>query len=57
MKIERLRIFAGVNNLVTLTKYIGFDPAASSGAPVGGGFDAGFYPAARIYNFGINLNF
>jgi TonB-linked SusC/RagA family outer membrane protein len=54
--IEQVRFFIAVNNLVTLTKYKGFDPASSSGAPIGGGFDAGFYPAARVYTLGFNLN-
>ncbi len=57
IKIGTLRLYASVNNLVTLTNYTGYDPAASSGAPIGGGFDAGFYPAARTYTFGLNLNF
>lgn len=56
-KISDVHFFVGVNNLVTLTKYLGFDPAASSGAPIGSGFDNGFYPAARTYTFGLNLNF
>lgn len=56
-KISELRFFAGINNLFTLSKYTGYDPAASSGDPIGGGFDSGFYPAARVYSFGLNLNF
>jgi TonB-dependent starch-binding outer membrane protein SusC len=54
--IKELRFYVAVNNLFTFTKYKGFDPAASSGAPVGSGFDDGFYPAARTYIFGFNLN-
>ena len=57
VRIDEVRFFTGVNNLLTLSNYTGFDPAASSGAPVGGGIDAGFYPAARVYTFGLNLNF
>ncbi len=56
-RISELRVFVGVQNLLTLSKYMGYDPAASSGNPIGGGFDAGFYPAARIYTLGLNLNF
>jgi TonB-linked SusC/RagA family outer membrane protein len=56
-KIQKLRIYIGVNNLVTLTRYLGFDPAASSGQPIGSGFDSGFYPAAKIYSMGLNINF
>lgn len=56
-KIQKARIFAGVNNLITLTNYTGYDPAASTGEPIGSGIDYGFYPAARIYTFGLNLTF
>ncbi len=55
-KIRELRFFVAVNNLFTLTNYMGFDPAASTGAPIGGGIDHGFYPAARTYWFGLSLN-
>jgi len=56
VKIKQVRFFVAVNNLFTLTKYTGFDPAASSGSPIGGGFDSGFYPASRTYWFGFNIN-
>ena len=55
--INELRLFTSVSNLYTFTKYLGYDPAASTGAPIGSGFDSGFYPAARTYTFGLNLNF
>jgi len=54
--IEEVRFFIAVNNLFTITNYMGFDPAASSGSPIGSGFDSGFYPAARTYTFGFNIN-
>ena len=57
VRIEKLRFYTSVSNLYTFTNYTGYDPAASSGAPIGGGFDSGFYPAARTYTFGLNLNF
>lgn len=56
-KVGSLRIFTSVSNLFTLTNYTGYDPAASSGAPIGSGFDSGFYPAAKTWTFGLNLNF
>jgi hypothetical protein len=40
--ITKIRLYAGVNNLYTFTKYKGFDPGASNGAPIGGGIDYGF---------------
>lgn len=55
-KVKELRFYVAVDNLFTITKYQGFDPAASSGQPIGAGFDSGFYPAARTFWFGLTLN-
>lgn len=54
-KISKLRVYVSANNLFTLTEYKGFDPTASSGAPLGGGIDQGFYPSAKTFLLGINL--
>jgi TonB-linked SusC/RagA family outer membrane protein len=56
-KINKLRLYVSASNLVTLTKYRGFDPTASSGAPIGGGIDNGFYPNPQTFLFGVNLKF
>ncbi len=56
-KIKNLRLYISGNNLFTLTKYRGYDPTASTGAPVGGGVDQGFYPNAKTYLLGVNLKF
>ncbi|KLT68222.1 SusC/RagA family TonB-linked outer membrane protein [Flavobacterium sp. ABG] len=64
--ITKLRLYAGVNNLYTFTKYKGFDPGASFGpqnrdgvsqSPIGAGIDYGFYPVPRTYLLGLNINF
>jgi len=55
--ISKLRLYAGINNLYTFTKYKGYDPGASNGAPIGGGIDDGFYPIPRTYLVGLNINF
>lgn len=55
--VTKLRLYVGVNNLYTFTKYMGYDPGASSGAPIGSGIDYGFYPVPRTYMFGANINF
>ncbi|WP_130285311.1 SusC/RagA family TonB-linked outer membrane protein [Aquimarina brevivitae] len=57
MGIDKLRIYFSVNNLYTFTEYSGYDPSASSGAPIGGGIDQGFYPVPRTYLAGVNLKF
>lgn len=54
-KISKLRLYVTANNLFTLTKYRGYDPTASSGDPIGGGIDQGFYPNPKTFLFGLNL--
>jgi TonB-linked SusC/RagA family outer membrane protein len=56
-RIERVRVYAGVNNLYTFTKYRGFDPGSTSGGSITAGNDIGTYPIARTFLFGVNLNF
>ena len=55
--MSKLRFYLSANNLLTLTKYRGYDPSATSGSPVGAGIDYGFYPVPRTYLLGINLKF
>lgn len=57
IQLDQFRVFVTAENLVTLTKYKGFDPAASSGAPIGSGIDNGFYPIPTTITAGINLKF
>jgi TonB-linked SusC/RagA family outer membrane protein len=57
LDVESLRLYMSVNNAFTFTKYFGFDPTTSSGAPIGGGFDQGFYPNPRTYSLGLNIKF
>ena len=55
--VSNLRLFLSANNLHTFTDYSGYDPSASSGDPIGGGIDRGFYPVATTYILGLNLTF
>ena len=55
--LKNLRFYASVSNAFTLTKYRGYDPTTSNGAPIGGGIDNGFYPNPRTYLFGTNIKF
>ncbi len=55
--ITKLRFYLSGNNIYTFTDYLGYDPAASNGAPIGGGIDQGFYPVPRTYLLGVNLKF
>jgi hypothetical protein len=57
MGLSRLRFYVSVQNLFTLTEYQGYDPTTTSGAPIGGGIDNGFYPNPRTFLLGMNLKF
>ena len=57
MGADKLRIYVSGSNLFTFTRYRGFDPSASSGAPIGSGIDFGFYPVPRTYLLGLNFKF
>ncbi|HOZ74378.1 MAG TPA: TonB-dependent receptor [Flavobacterium sp.] len=57
VNISKARIYAGVNNPYTFTKYRGYDPAGGSTSAIGLGIDYGYYPVARTYLLGVNLNF
>ncbi|NNK74296.1 MAG: SusC/RagA family TonB-linked outer membrane protein, partial [Flavobacteriaceae bacterium] len=55
--LDKFRIYISGNNLITLTEYRGYDPTTSTGQPIGGGIDYGFYPNPRTYTLGINVKF
>ncbi len=55
--ISRLRVYGMVDNLVTWTKYWGFDPEISSGSGNAQGIDRGVYPQPRTWTVGVNLAF
>ena len=48
--IKKLQIYGSAQNLLTLTNYKGMDPE------VGNGVDFGFYPQARTFLIGINID-
>ena len=54
--ISSLRVFVSAENLITLTKYHGYDPEISSGG-TSLGIDRGVYPQARTLSFGVNVGF
>lgn len=56
--ISKLRLYATGSNLLTWTKYTGFDPEVSTmGNSLTPGVDFGAYPKSRSFVFGINLAF
>lgn len=53
--MTRARIYLMAENLVTFTKYTGYDPEIGGGNTIG--IDRGYYPQARSYMMGVNLEF
>jgi len=52
--LKKTRVYISAHNLVTLTKYKGFDPEIGGGSY---GVDRGVYPQARSFMVGLNLSF
>ena len=56
--LSKLRLYATGNNLLTWTKYTGFDPEVSTMSDaMTPGVDFGAYPRSRSFVFGINVAF
>lgn len=57
--INKLKVFVSATNLITLTKYSGFDPEVSSfnGNDAQMGVDLSTYPTAITTSLGINITF
>ena len=51
---NKLRFYLSAENLLTLTKYTGYDPEIGGGVF---GIDKGFYPQARSFMLGVQLQF
>jgi TonB-linked SusC/RagA family outer membrane protein len=49
---KQVRVYVSAQNLLTLTKYTGFDPEVGSR-----GVDLGIYPQPRVFLAGLNLGF
>jgi TonB-linked SusC/RagA family outer membrane protein len=58
IKIQSLRLYGGIQNAFTSTKYLGFNPEVSGYEnALTGGVDYGSYPLARTYTIGLNIGF
>jgi TonB-dependent starch-binding outer membrane protein SusC len=55
--VSNLRIYLTAQNLLTITKYPGFDPEINSGSNLAQGIDNGQYPQSKLYMFGLQINF
>lgn len=57
LSIKELRFFVSADNLLTFTKFNGFDPEVASGDYNTIGIDRGVYPQARTISVGANISF
>ena len=59
VKIENLRVQMNIQNLLTFTKYTGYDPeiGVSTASMNVMGLDNGRYPSPTVYSLGVNLTF
>lgn len=68
LQVEKIRLYVSANNLLTITKYKGFDPEIginstgysdvfSTNRDLQIGIDRGVYPQSRMILFGLNVIF
>jgi hypothetical protein len=63
LKMETARVYAGVENVFTITGYKGGEPEIGGGNDGGQGnllrtgYDGGRYPFPRTYTFGLTFGF
>ncbi|MDR2963554.1 MAG: SusC/RagA family TonB-linked outer membrane protein [Bacteroidales bacterium] len=60
--IQKFRVYVQAQNLLTFTKYSGFDPEIGSNEDTNWegpefGIDRGVYPQARTFVYGVNITF
>lgn len=57
LKMSKLRVFASMNNLFTISKYQGLDPGVGGNVDTQFGVDVGNYPVTRGWVIGLNIGF
>lgn len=59
LKLKTFRVYTSAQNVLTFTKYQGFDPEVSAfgSSALQPGFDYSVYPRARVITFGANISF
>ena len=58
LDLSALKVFAGAENLLTITNYTGYDPEVGIGYnnnPLDRGIDRARYPSPRVFYFGFNI--
>ena len=57
IKMQRIRFYAQMSNVFTITGYEGLDPEVYQGSDRSRGIDYGSYGMPRQYLFGVNIDF
>ncbi|HEX7757425.1 MAG TPA: TonB-dependent receptor [Niabella sp.] len=57
IKVSNVKLYASGENLITWTRYTGYDPDVSSFSGLRIGIDGGSYPQSRTFIFGLNVEF
>jgi hypothetical protein len=57
LTLSRIRLYAQMSNVFTITGYEGLDPEVRTGSDRGKGIDYGAYGVPRQYLFGVNIEF
>ena len=55
LSLRSVKVYASGENLLTWTKYTGYDPDVSSYSGLRIGIDGGSYPQSRTFIFGLNV--
>ena len=57
--VENIRLYANLQNILTLSKYKGYDPEIGSMQQNAllTGIDNGRYPSPQVYTIGLNITF
>jgi hypothetical protein len=58
--VNNFRIYVSAQNILTFTKYTGYDPEVGNRVPtstLNNGIDYAVYPQPKSYQVGINVNF
>ncbi|MDE6716467.1 MAG: TonB-dependent receptor, partial [Muribaculaceae bacterium] len=53
--VQNFRVYVMAENLLTATKYAGFDPEVTNGSSLG--VDRGVYPQSKVWTIGCNITF
>jgi len=58
IKMQNIRLYASLDDFITFSKYLGFDPVtAGDNNGSGRGVDRGTYPSSKKIVFGLNVSF